>query len=147
MALHHDHTHHHTHDHRNVDHAHVVPVRETIVRERGSSAGVLFGLIIALVIIGLIVWGIVGSGWFNTAGPTTPNTPGTNPRIDININQPGNQTGNPSYPGNPSAPAPSGPAGSTNQNPAPDGSTGGSAGGAGQNAPAGGARAGGMAGR
>lgn len=107
------------------DHDYVVtPVRDTtVVHEGGSSAGVLAGLVVALVIVGLIVWALFGSGLFNGSpqAPGANNQPNTPPRIDVNINQPnGNDQSRPSAPSQPNAPANSG--GSTSgSNPAPAG--------------------------
>ena len=80
------------HGHPQARHKHVVTrVRETVVEERRSSAGVLAALIVALVIVGLIAWASFGTGWLNIAGTTSPSNAPVNPQIDININQPAGQ--------------------------------------------------------
>ena len=80
------------HDRLRADHKRVVTrVRETVVEERRSSAGVLAALIVALVIVGLIAWAIFGTGWLNVAGTTLPSNAPANPPIEININQPARQ--------------------------------------------------------
>lgn len=115
---------------RQNDHEHVAPVtRETtVVREGGSGAGVLIGIVVALVIIGLIAWALLSSGLFN--GPTVAPAGEPNaPNINVDINQPsgGAGTGNGAAPANEAPVAPnsgaqqSGPSGGGEQPAGPSG--------------------------
>lgn len=80
---------------RQNDHEHVTPVtRETtVVRESGSGAGMLIGIVVALVIIGLIAWALLSSGLFNGATVAPAGEPNAPTNINVDINQPSGGAG------------------------------------------------------
>jgi hypothetical protein len=74
--------HHHSHD------THTHHEREYVVeRDSGTGVGLVLGVILAIILAVVLLWFLFSANLFNTGpGTTNPAQPGTNPSIDINVN-------------------------------------------------------------